>query len=287
MKKNLNCPICGSSKTEKYKVTAEYELTKCDNCSFIWDNNPPSNYKDQYVEKYFRNDDPKGGYANYFEGMAVNRKTFKERISRLEDRLGRKGKLMDIGCALGDCLLVAQELGWKDVEGIELSDYAYKFAKRERKLKVNKGTTESVKLPSNRYDAVLMQDVIEHIPDTVSELKRIHKIMKKGGIALFITPDIGGFWHWLLKNNWYHYKPGEHISYFNPRSMGTALEKAGFKDIEVRKTYHIMSMEYILNRLKVYSPELFGGLLLIVRRTKLKNFAFRVFAGELEAWARK
>jgi hypothetical protein len=69
--------------------------------------------------------------------------------------------------------------------------------------------------------------------------------------------------------------------------MRTALEKAGFKDIEVRKTYHIMSMEYILNRLKVYSPGLFGGLLLIVQRTKLKNFAFRVFAGELEAWARK
>ncbi|MEJ2441732.1 MAG: class I SAM-dependent methyltransferase, partial [Patescibacteria group bacterium] len=91
----------------------------------VWDFFPPNNLVTQYTKTYFINENPKGGYSNYFEGMGVNKRTFSSRLKRIAKKYG-KGKLLDVGCALGDCLIEAKKLGWKDAEGLELSDYAYK-----------------------------------------------------------------------------------------------------------------------------------------------------------------
>ena len=102
-----------------------------------------------------------------------------------------------------------------------------------------------------------------------------------------VTPDIGGLWHKLLGNMWYHYKPGEHIMYFSQKSLRFALEKTGYKNIETRITYHLLSLQYILNRLTYYSPFIFENLLKIVNKTGFRNYAFRAYTGEIEAWGQK
>ena len=286
IKKKLSCPVCKRTKAEKFWAGPGYRLVRCKKCAMVWDFFPPDNLSAQYEENYFSNENPKGGYANYFEGMAINKKTFFDRLKKIEKKLGRKGKLLDVGCALGDCLDIARQLKWKDAEGVELSEYAYKFAKRKG-LKVKNGTLQDVKYPDNYFDAVTMQDVIEHVPDPVSDLKRIHKILKPGGKVYLVTPDIDGLWSRLLGKYWYHYKPGEHIMYFGQKSITTALKEAGFKNIESSKTYHVMSLNYILNRMRYYAPGLFGFFLSLVKGKKLENMAFRVYAGEIEAWGEK
>lgn len=276
------CPICGSKKTKKYWAMPGYRLSKCLKCKMVWDHFPPDALEAQYEENYFSNDNPKGGYANYFEGMEINKKTFKDRLNKIENHFNRKPKLLDVGCALGDCLLMAKKLGWKDIYGLELSDYATKFAK-ERGLKVYKGTLEKNNI-KDKFDVITMQDVIEHISDPMKNLKEAHKYLKKGGIIYLVTPDVGGIWHSLLGRYWYHYKPGEHIMYFSQNSIREALKKAGYKNIKTKKTYHVMSLDYILNRMKYYSPLIFGTLHSMIIRTPFKNLAFNVYAGEIEAY---
>ncbi len=118
-------------------------------------------------------------------------------------------------------------------------------------------------------------------------LKLINRVLKPGGWAYFVTPDIGGLWHRLLHSWWYHYKPGEHVSYFSKSNLRESLTKSGFANIEIYPTYHIMSLEYILNRCQYYSPLIFGFLLKTARLLKLQNLAFRLYTGEMEAWAQK
>lgn len=263
-----------------------YKLAKCKACDLVWDLTPPSLPEKQYQEDYFVNSNSKGGYANYFEGMKINRKTFSERLNKIANATGKEGRLLDIGCALGDCLSEAESLGWKKAEGIDPSEYAIKKA-RERGLTVKRGTLESLKIKENSYDLVLSQDQIEHVPDPVLELDRMRKILKPGGVLFLVTPDIDGIWARILGKYWYHYKPKEHLLYFSAKTIKTSLKKAGFKDIKVKKTYHVMSISYIANRFRYYSPLLFGSLHKIINPTFLKDIPLRIYAGEIEAWAKK
>ena len=287
MKENNKCPICGSPKSNKYWAMHGYKLSRCQRCNFVWDSNMSENVLLQYDKSYFKNDNPKGGYTNYFEGMKINRKTFVDRLQKIEKKLGFKGKLLDVGAALGDCLEVAQNMGWKDSCGVEVSKFAVNESKKRGVKNIQNCQLSQSKFKLNSFDAITYQDVIEHVPDPVKELKTAYKYLKDGGIIFLVTPDIGGYWHSLLKSMWYHYKPGEHIMYFSQNNLKLALEKAGFKNIETRITYHVLSVEYILSRLKYYSPFIFENLLSLVSKTKLKDFAFKAYTGEIEAWGEK
>lgn len=282
----LSCPICERTKVTKFSAMLGYRLARCYFCGMVWDPFPRGNIFSKYDKSYFINENPKGGYANYFEGMKINRKTFSDRLKKIERELGKKGKLLDVGCALGDCLLEAKGLGWKDVEGIEVSNYAHKFAK-DRGLKVKLGALAKNSFESDTFDVVTYQDVIEHIPDPITELKGVYKILNSGGIVFIVTPDIGGFWSHLLGPFWYHFKPGEHLTYFSQKTIKVAIKKAGFVNVRIQRTYHVLSVGYALNRLRFYSPTLFKFLLIFAKKIGISNLAFRGYIGEFEAWAQK
>lgn len=284
--KNIYCPICGNTKKRKYWAMPGYRLARCAKCEMVWDYFPPDNLLPQYDKSYFNNDNSKGGYANYFEGMRINRKTFYERLNKIEKKLGRKGRLLDIGCALGDCLREAKKLGWVDARGLEVSKYAYNFAKK-RGLDIKKGLLRENRFKKNYFDVVAYQDVLEHIKDPVDELRYVYKLLKPGGIVYIVTPDVGGFWKKILGPLWYHYKPIEHVSYFSKKTIRLTLKKAGYVDIEANNTTHVLSLGYILNRLRFYFPYIFEFILKITDFLKINNFSLRLYTGELEAWGRK
>lgn len=282
----MKCPICDSKNSKKFWAMRGYKLAKCSDCGMVWDPFPPESLEAVYSKNYFVNENPKGGYANYFEGMNINKRTFFERVKRINKKLDGKGRMLDVGSALGDSLVEAKKLGWKDVYGVELSEYAAKESKK-RGLNIKIGTLKDAKYPSNYFDVVTLQDVIEHVEDPVSEMKEIYRILKPGGYVFLVTPDIGGLWLKLLGHLWYHYKPGEHIMYFSQNTLRKALEDSGYKNIETHRTYHVMSTEYIFNRLRYYAPLLFETLIKLSSKNFIGKIAFRVYAGEIEGWGQK
>jgi 2-polyprenyl-3-methyl-5-hydroxy-6-metoxy-1,4-benzoquinol methylase len=177
-------------------------------------------------------------------------------------------------------------LGFKKVAGLDTSEFASREA-RKRGLDVKEGTLETVKITPDSFGVVMSQDVIEHITKPVEEMKRIYKILRPGGLVFIVTPEMDGGWHNLMKGWWYHYKKGEHVSYFSKKTMELALKKAGFTEIKTKETWHVMSWEYILRRMQYYSPVVFGGLLKIISKLGWKEKSLLVKTGEFEAWARR
>jgi 2-polyprenyl-3-methyl-5-hydroxy-6-metoxy-1,4-benzoquinol methylase/Zn ribbon nucleic-acid-binding protein len=282
----MKCPVCNSNRIEKFWAMQGYKLARCKKCGMAWDSFPPENLESVYTKNYFVNENPKGGYANYFEGMNINKRTFLERVTRINKKVIKKERMLDIGSALGDSLTEAKKLGWREVHGVELSEYAAKESKK-RGLKIKIGTLKSAKYPSNYFDAVTLQDVIEHVKDPANDMKEIFRVLKPGGFVFIVTPDIGGLWAKLLGPLWYHYKPGEHIMYFSQATLKKILGDSKFKHIETRRTYHVMSTEYIFNRLRYYAPIFFETLLKLSKNNFLGNASFRVYAGEIEGWGQK
>jgi 2-polyprenyl-3-methyl-5-hydroxy-6-metoxy-1,4-benzoquinol methylase len=252
----------------------------------VWDPFHLENTLSQYEKSYFVNDNPKGGYSNYFEGMKINRKTFNIRLRHLSQKISSKKNLLDLGSALGDFLLEAKSLGWTNTLGIEPSKYACQES-RKRGIKAICSTLEEAKLEPNQFNAVTSQDVLEHVTDPISHLKKIYQVLKPKGYLFIVTPNIQSCWSKILGSRWYHYKPGEHINYFSPSTVTQALTKAGFINIKVNSTSHIMSLEYILNRCRYYFPNLLGFLLRLIKHSKIKNIALKLYTGEIEIWAQK
>lgn len=278
------CPVCQSLEYSDYQI--KNHLVKCTKCGMVWDGEPPTDTTAIYQENYYNNEFSKGGYANYFEGMQVNSLTFKYRLLEAMKKVGFTGKLLDVGCALGDCLLQAEKLGWESATGLEVSHYAVEFAQK-RGLNVYQGDLFKHDFPPASFDVIMMQDMIEHTVNPLAHLQEAYQLLKPGGWVFITTPNITGIWGRILGPFWYHYKPGEHLTYFSTETIQLALEKTGFSNISAKPTKNSMSLQYIFDRLQYYQPTFFGFLLKLVKVLRLNNLVFSLRIGELEAWGQK
>lgn len=184
------CPLCGSRNLQTVYRFQQFAVLKCQGCDGSWRSNMYSSGDitamytgDEYSQNpYFSynveefKDAAQGRYANYIGAL-----------SAIASRV-KVGKLLDVGCGSGAFMSVAQQRGW-NVTGIELSPDLSQVSRRAVKAEVINAAFESVALPDESYDVVTMWDIIEHVLDPMFCLKKVERLLKPGGVALFCTPD--------------------------------------------------------------------------------------------------
>src|SRR5205823_13746475 len=93
------CALCAGGATRKlFQVDGTF-IVECRGCGLVRQDTRPVAAAAIYDSEYYATDNPKGGYANYFLDSDVNRRTFRDRIRAIEHRYGRRGRLLDVGCA--------------------------------------------------------------------------------------------------------------------------------------------------------------------------------------------
>jgi len=147
-------------------------------------------------------------------------------------RFVSEGKLLDIGCGSGDWLSYMAKLGW-NVSGVDFDPKAVSAA-RQQGLNVHLGSVEAQNFAANSFDAILLNQVIEHVPDPITTLKECARILKRGGKLLLYTPNSSSIWRRLFKKNWRGLEPPRHLHIFSINSIQGLFEKAGFKKIFIR-----------------------------------------------------
>jgi SAM-dependent methyltransferase len=261
------------------------QIVRCAKCGLVRQETRPGSPGEFYDSAYYATDNPKGGYSNYFLDADVNRRTFQRRLNAIEKRYGKRGRLLDVGAALGDFVLEAQAAGWQS-EGVEISGYAAARA-RGRGAIVHTGELAQLRLPTARFDVVTLYDTIEHLTDPVATLREIQRLLVPGGLLHLVTPNVGGYQARVLGRRWYHYKPGEHLFYFSPATVRAAIEAAGLKWDGWARAGSYLTLTYIFDRLRYYSPKPFGVLQWLGRKLRFGPFTFYLHVGEMEAWARR
>jgi SAM-dependent methyltransferase len=260
-------------------------IVRCEECQLVRQASRPTAPGALYRSSYYATENPKGGYANYFLDADINRRTFQRRLQAIEIRLGRRGRILDVGCALGDFLAEARARGW-NTEGVEVSAYAAARA-RDIGLCVHVGSLEELALEAASFDVVTLYDTIEHLPDPLATLQEVNRLLVPGGLLHVVTPNVGGIQSRLLGRRWYHYKPGEHLFYFEPKTLQSVLRRAGLSWECAYRSGSYVTVTYMLNRLRYYAPRLFAALEWTGRQLQLGPFAFYAYVGEMEAWARR
>ena len=105
---------------------------------------------------------------------------------------------------------------------------------RAQGLEVVEGDFRSLPV-TDRYDAVAMLDVLEHLSDTLDALQKAHSALKQDGALLLSVPNVG---HWsvvrdLLEGK-FDYQPvgilcNTHLRFFTRHALETLIADADFR----------------------------------------------------------
>jgi SAM-dependent methyltransferase len=172
------------------------------------------------------------------------------RVLDVVERHVRPGRVLDVGCWVGWLLVAARERGWDGV-GVEPSDWAARVARAEHGLRVHHTTLDE--LPEGPFDAIVLGDVIEHLPDPARALSVLRGRLRPGGVLVLMIPDAGSRVARVLGRRWWSVIP-THVQYFTRRSIATLLHREGLEPMHVSTDPKAFTVAYYAGRLHGYSP---------------------------------
>lgn len=144
------------------------------------------------------------------------------------------GRLLEIGCGSGEFLMRMQALGW-EVQGVDFDALAVTHCK-QLGLDVECGDLQSVRYPSNHFDAITMNHVIEHLFDPRETLKECRRVLKPGGRLVVVTPNPLSRGHRQFGASWRGLEPPRHIHLFSPDNLRKLADDAGLSNVETYST---------------------------------------------------
>ena len=240
----VNCPICGRDKTKPLFDRQGYQHVECTNCSMIYVNPQPEDavavnaylFGHQHPEwsqgpnRFYGLDDAgKREYLNRTRKHPMKKYVRELAFLKTSFQLGR---LLDVGCADGRFMLAAEGAGWQ-TSGVEVAPENAGLCRDGLGLDVHCGTLEQAQLEKGSFDAVRLNQVIEHVAKPLELLGQIHHALRPGGFLSLSTVNIRSFTYSILGRNWSYLGADRngHINFFSRATLGRALEECGFKPL--------------------------------------------------------
>jgi len=184
--RQVRCPVCDNQGDE---IPAGERTCKCEDCGVSFLNPRPSIGEIRKArEKRFEGRNPLELTASIRSdsNAAVDvMRGYNKLASGRNAPLNAFGKrILDIGCGYGFRMREFEKYGWT-VIGTEPSENARNYAS-SMMLNLIKANFEAV--PSNLYDLVLLEDVIEEIPDPSKLAQAIKKELTPAGVVCVSVP---------------------------------------------------------------------------------------------------
>jgi 2-polyprenyl-3-methyl-5-hydroxy-6-metoxy-1,4-benzoquinol methylase len=149
-------------------------------------------------------------------------------------------RVLDVGCGEGRFAAELARAGMT-VLGVDVAEEPLRRA-REKHPEVDVRIVPTAgpwPLADASFDVVWAGETIEHVADTAGWLSEVRRVLRSGGILLLSTPAHGrlellalAISHRRLDA---HFDPrGDHLRFYNARTLTRLLDDFGFVDIDVR-----------------------------------------------------
>lgn len=254
----VRCNLCGENSSNLYLSTYDrfsgekFELSQCRNCGLIYLNPRPTSdelskyYPDEY-EAYTDINQIIRGTKDQARGN-----TIAMHLNYIEQFCPTRGNVLDIGCATGNFLHLAQKRGWQ-VVGIEIMEKAAKIARQQYHLNVITTDLQNSSLQDSTFNVITLWDVLEHLPDPIDSMKIVHHLLKPEGMVFFSIPNLNSYDRKIFGSNWIGWDPPRHFSLFDQVNIHKLLDMTGFKIISQRclsggKGTFLLSLDKYLNK---------------------------------------
>lgn len=229
------CPACGDLVEVSPLPAGDWTYVLCPRCASAWlDPLPRLAPAELYGEGYFTGG-VDGGYGDYQADAELHRRNARERLARLQARVGGGGSgrsLLDVGCAHGYLLDEAAAAGW-EVTGVEVSEHARRAA-QARGHHVVASLDELPHHPT--HDAVCFFQVLEHLPDPGHALSGAASRLHHGGVLVVETWDRTSRTARLFRGGWQQINPPTVVHLFSKVGLRRLLLRDAFTSVEVHRT---------------------------------------------------
>lgn len=247
------CPICGSEghfkfqdvKDRLFGVPGAWNISQCSalSCGVLWLNPRPTKEEVwKAYTTYYTHSEPGGvqikplkqKILSFCQNTLLNSililtGSFKEK--RQLDHLFLKntppGRLLEIGCGNGATLKKMKAMGW-DVEGADQDKESAQMVQESLNIKVHVGNFETMGLPKESFDAVILKHVVEHLYDIHKMFTEIQRILKPGGKVILITPNTESWGLKHFQKNWQPLDAPRHLILYNQKALEKAAVDGGF-----------------------------------------------------------
>lgn len=248
---NVRCNFChadnfdvivSDGRDRRHHLPGEFRMVRCRECGLIYLNPRPTA---SALVAYYPPD-----YSPYTQRGLFGKLTrwLRQReAAGLRRSLSAGAEVLEVGCAAGDLMVPMREAGLR-VTGVELSDHAATIARTRHNLDVYTGTLADAPLAGRTFDAVIMRNVIEHVPDPKGDLDKAASLLRPGGLLSLRTDNVASSDARLFRSLWYGYDFPRHLTLFSPQTLTAFVRSTGLEVTRVRfslvPTHWIVSLQY-------------------------------------------
>ena len=220
------CPLCEVEPVEFAVDYQGFHLCKCAKCGLQFQS--PRLTFDELADKVYT--------ADYCPGHEESgtEKAFSRQLATFEKMLGKRGRILDVGCGSGAFLRFAERHGWATFGAdIRLSPETEGLT-----CPLWEGRLTEIDFGDEKFDVIRFNHVIEHLQNPLQELARCRELLSPGGIVFVGVPNLAGISPTiknlqsrlgLKKKLWRHYAATHHLYFFTPRTLRMMVERAGFR----------------------------------------------------------
>ena len=240
---SVSCTLCGAKETNpcangtdfEYDTTDEtFFFVTCRQCGHQYlDPRPASSELERiYPADYYSFTGTTHALVGRLQRLWESRKVklYREFVGDGERHL------LDVGCGDGRLLQLLRDYGhptWQPV-GLEFDEAAVEHCRKmgfeAHASRIEEFSEEESQ--KNRYDAVIMLQLIEHVEDPAAICDRVHALLKKDGVFIIETPNLGGLDYRIFSGRWWgHYHFPRHWNLFSRKSLERMLDQHGFEPI--------------------------------------------------------
>jgi 2-polyprenyl-3-methyl-5-hydroxy-6-metoxy-1,4-benzoquinol methylase len=237
----MNCPICFSQNSnvvyelydDRYGFKANFNLLKCEQC------------RHQYLDKAPDSQELGDLYTDYYPRHSFDPKTFKPYKDRNKFYNWLAGgranacqsvpvgkRVLDIGCGFGETLSYLEAKGC-EAYGIDADRNVEVIAQRYG-LKIDVGVFDASLYEDGFFDYVIMNQVIEHVPDLNTTFEMISNVLNKDGKCIMSTPNANGWGAKFFGKKWLNWHVPYHQQFLSKHSLYLLAEKYGFLVEEIQ-----------------------------------------------------
>lgn len=231
VEETLRCPACASGSSVKGSTVrhSRYGVRRCLNCHLLFSEPMLAADSAWYSSSWL--------YGLREENTKLDGRkrcvpwNFAEALSVLRPAGG--DELLDVGCAEGHFLWLAQEAGF-NVTGLDFNPISLQIAKEVFGISsAYQCSVEELarRFPDISYNVVTIFEVLEHTANPFGTLCSLNKVLKPGGQLCLSVP---GFMRWPALFHPEVDTPPHHLTLWTEEALRSLLERAGFRVLTLR-----------------------------------------------------
>lgn len=263
----MRCPVCEGNAfapgpeifDDRYGEPNHYQLARCCGCGHtataprLPESDLPALYGTYYPRKNIGPDDVTREAAKAKLPFAGLRRWWNGTNNQGQYRARARYTVLDVGCGSGVSLLEAKALG-ATAFGIE-ADPNVKIIATALGLNIHFGSLQDRPFPEQRFDLIVMNQVIEHLPDPDQALQTLSERLRPEGRMILVFPNIASLWRRLSGSRWINWHIPYHLHHFDRKSFERMVRHCG---LEIVHSQTITPNVWTLLQLRAnrYAPQL-------------------------------